>query len=172
MANGASSSNIKVIIYVGHFFRPTDVHLRGHWLPVPDLCRSHSQAIPSPRVNLVPSASTCGRPQEQLCWICCFHHSPVNLGILFRLRSLLSPPALIPSSQRALKSPIAFFKGGDISQLGGDFVLGPGELFLVSVLLHDASTLWQGTTVPLRRECAGPPIVRPSSYYISLVFYK
>jgi len=57
--------------------------------------------------------------------------------MFLRLSWLLS--ALIPSSQRALKSPVAFFKGGDISQLGGDFVLGPGELALVSTLLHGAS---------------------------------
>jgi len=33
----------------------------------------------------------------------------------------------IHSTLRALKSPIAFFKGGDITQLGGDFILGPGN---------------------------------------------
>ena len=49
--------------------------------------------------------------------------------MFFRLSWL---PALIPCSQRALTSPIAFFKGGDISQLGGDFILGPGELASVS----------------------------------------
>lgn len=70
--------------------------------------------------------------------------------------------ALIPASQRALKSPFAFFKGGDITQLGGDFVLGPGELVLVSTLSHDASTILQGITALLRHECAGPPIVRLS----------
>jgi len=76
------------------------------------------------------------------------YHYPVyadpNRGLYKTLgltSSLAPPPANAPKSSyagsvvsttiqsiwRGLKSPIAFFKGGDISQLGGDFVLGPGN---------------------------------------------
>ena len=89
-ANGASSSSTKVTIRVERFFRPTNAHLRGHWLPLPSLCRSQSYAIQCPRVNLFPSASTCGRPQEELYWLCYFRHYTVNLGIFLRLSWLLS----------------------------------------------------------------------------------
>ena len=145
---------------VGHFFWPTNVHLRGHWLPIPSLCRSHSQIIQGPRVDRVPGASPRRRSQEGLCWVCCLRYYRVHLGMFLCLDWL--PSILIPCSQRALKSPIAFFKGGNISQLGGDFVLGPGELALVSTLLCSASTIFQEITVPSRHECAGPPIVRLS----------
>jgi len=131
-----------VTICVERFFRPINVHLRGHWLPLPSLCRSQSYAIQCPRVNLFSSASTRGRPPEELYWICYFRHYTVNLGIFLRLSWLLS--ALTPSSQRALKSPIAFFKGGNITQLGGDFILGPGELASMPTLLQGSLTYFAG----------------------------
>jgi hypothetical protein len=156
VANGASSSSTKVTP-AEHYFWPTNVHPRGHWLPIPNLCRSHSQTIQGPRVGRVPSSSACRRSQEELCWVRCLYYYPFNLGMFLRRSWRL--PMLIPCHQRALKSPIAFFKGGDISQLGGDFVLGPGECFF-TIYFHAASTICQGITVPSPRGCVGPPIVR------------
>lgn len=52
--------------------------------------------------------------------------------------------------QRALKSPIAFFKGGDISQLGGDFVLGPGGFASVSTVAAWVPQLFSRESLFLR----------------------